>query len=122
MLESGSAEQTHVPLTAAIVPPWAAALLAAALYPSLLTLFPIAIQRMSAAENAVLQSVWIACAIAAMALLFSVPLLALWALLKVPARATPKAPAQVSQPIGATDARMPVMAAWSPPRITCRRE
>jgi succinate dehydrogenase/fumarate reductase cytochrome b subunit len=91
MIESGSTDQTHIPLTATIVPPWAGALLAAALYPSLLTLFPIAIQGMSAAENVALQNVWVACAIAAMALLFSVPLLALWALMKVPARATPKA-------------------------------
>ena len=91
MIESGSASQTHIPLTAAIIPPWAGALLAAALYPSLQTLFPIAIQRMSAAEGSALQSLWAVGAIAAMALIFAVPLLALWALIKVPARATPKA-------------------------------
>ncbi|MGV3591118.1 MAG: hypothetical protein ACO1PZ_05470 [Gammaproteobacteria bacterium] len=91
MIESGSAEQVHIPFSATTIPPWAGALLGAALYPSLLTLFPMAIQRISAAENAVQQIVWIAGAIVAMAVVFAVPLLALWALMRVPARATPKA-------------------------------
>lgn len=93
MIESSSAERASIPLTvAAAAPPWAAALLAAALYPSLVTLFPMAIQRMSAAEgNAMLQGIWGTAAFGAMALVFAVPLLALWALLNVPARATAKA-------------------------------
>lgn len=92
MIESGSTERTHLPVAPAIaLPAWSGALLAAALYPGLVTLFPLAIQRMFAAENAALQSLWAVAALAAIALVFAVPLLALWALLKVPARATPRA-------------------------------
>lgn len=91
MAELSPASKTSVPLTVSSTPPWAFALLAAALYPSLLTLFPLAMRGFRGAEDPVLQGVWSAGAIAAMALLFAVPLLALWALLKTPARATPKA-------------------------------
>ncbi|HWK54978.1 MAG TPA: hypothetical protein VNR18_11450 [Hyphomicrobiales bacterium] len=91
MAELSSTSKPNVPLAVAAVPPWALALLAAALYPSLLALFPLAMRHVSGAGSPALQIAWSGGAIAAMAVLFGVPLLALWALLKTPARATPRA-------------------------------
>lgn len=91
MTELSSPSKTSASLTLAIVPPWALALLAVALYPSLLSLFPLAIRHMSEAGNAILQGLWGSGAVVIMLLALGVPLLALWALLKTPPRATPKA-------------------------------
>lgn len=91
MAELSSTSKTSAFLTLASAPPWALALLAAALYPSLLSLFPMAIQRLSETSSLALQGFWVGGAVVAMALLFGVPLLAFWALTKTPPRATQKA-------------------------------
>src|SRR5690606_26349065 len=58
MIELSSNDKTNAPLAATAAPPWTIALLAAALYPSLQGLFPMAMQRYSTAQSAALQSAW----------------------------------------------------------------
>jgi len=91
MVELSSTSKTSAPFSLAIAQPWTAALLATALYPSLLSLFPLAMQRLSEAASPALRILWSGGALVAMALAFAVPLLALWALIKTPPQATRKA-------------------------------
>jgi len=90
MTESSSATKTNAPLVIMAAPPWTLAVLAAALYPFLLPLFPMAMRRLTEAQGLLQQGFWGASATLAISLLFGIPLLAFWALMKTPSRATPK--------------------------------
>lgn len=87
MAELSSAAKVSVPLSLAATPPWAFALLAAALYPTVLSLFPSAVQGFSVAEGLLPRALWAGGATMVMALAMGVPLLALWALMKTPPEA-----------------------------------